>query len=245
MMGESGGMTIMPTTLALLAFGLGNAVPADLQGFGGGGRNFTVRGFERIRIDGPVAVKLVTGVAPYARAVGDSSAIHNIEVRNNGATLVVSWRQSDRRGYRGDSAGPVTVEIGTRTLEQAWVNGSGNLDIDKIERRAFTLSVQGAGGATIGALDVDTLDIGVAGAGTIRVAGDAKEATFLVRGMSNLDAEALKVRDLELGIDGPSFARVHASNAVKLEAIGTVDVTVLGGPACTVKAQGSARIVGC
>ena len=246
MMGESGGMKIMPTTLALLALGASSAVAfAETQGFGGGGRNFTVRGFERLRIDGPVEVKLITGVPPYARAIGSQGAISSVDVRNNGQTLIISYRQQERRGFRDEDRGPVVVEIGTRTLEQAWINGSGQLDIDRIERRTFTLSVQGAGGARIDKIDVDTLDIGLQGAGNIRVAGEAKEATYLVRGMSNLDAERLEVRDLELGIDGPSFARVNASNALDLQAIGPVDVTVVGDPACTLNVQGSARVLGC
>ncbi|MBW0144132.1 GIN domain-containing protein [Sphingomicrobium clamense] len=240
-------MKTISATLALLALGASAAVAhADIQqGFGGDGRNFTVRGFERIRIDGPVAVKLVTGVPPRARATGDRNAINQVDVRMNGRTLVVGWEQSNRRGFRGDNHGPVVVEIGTRTLEKAWVNGSGQLDIDRIERRDFTLSVQGAGGASIDDIEVDTLDVGVAGAGNIRISGEAKEATFLVRGMSNLDAERTEVRDLTLGVEGPSFARVQATGEIEIDAVGTVDITVTGDPACTVRAMGSARITGC
>lgn len=233
-------------TLILAALALVSAdVAASSQGFGGGGRNFTVRQFETIRIDGPVRVELEDDVAPYARVEGDNHAIHNVNVRMNGKTLIVSWSQSGRRGYRGESHGPVTVKVGTRDLGKAFVNGSGDLVIDRVERRTFDLSVNGAGAARIGEIDVDQLEVALTGAANARIEGEAKEATLIVRGMSNLDAERLEVRDMVLGVEGPSFARVHANNAVEIDAIGTVDIQVSGNPACTIRAQGPARITGC
>lgn len=253
MMGDHGGMKFTPLSIALLAFlladGAGTAFagppsPVGAQSmFGGGTRNFTVRGFERVRVDGPVAVTLKTGVPPYARATG--KAREQVDVTVQGRTLVVRWKSDQRRGYRGDTAGPVTLEIGTHEIEEAWVNGSGQLDIDRVERRDFTLSVQGSGGASVAAIEVDTLDLGVAGAGNIRIAGEAKKATLLVRGMSNLDADRLAVDNLVLGVDGPGMARVNAKDAIKIDAIGTGDISVTGKPACTINAQGSPRILGC
>lgn len=244
MMGDGGGMKIMQLIIALLAF-VALEAPAMAQGFGGDTRNYTVRGFERIRIDGPVRVEVETGVPPYARAVGDQDAARNIDVRVNGRTLVVAWRQSGRRGFRGDTSGPVTLKVGTRELDQAWVNGSGQLSIDRVEVRKFGLSVVGAGGAQVDEIDVDVLDVGVGGAANVSLAGKAKDATFAVRGMSVLDATGIEVRDLELGVDGPSFARVFATGQILLDAIGAVDIDVAGGPACTVRVQGPARISGC
>lgn len=244
MMSDGGDMKIMSLAIALLAFVLMDT-PAFAQGFGGDTRNYTVRGFERIRIDGPVRVELETGVPPYARAVGDQDAARNIDVRVNGETLVVSWSQSGRRGFRSEKNGPVTLKVGTRRIEQAWVNGAGQLDIDRVEIRKFGLSVVGAGGASIGEIEVDTLDVGVGGAANVTIAGEAKEATFVVRGMSVLEAMGIEVRDLTLGVEGPSFARVLATGQLELDAIGAVDIEIEGGPACTVRAQGPARITGC
>ena len=120
-------------------------------------RNFGISGFEKVRVEGPYKVRLTTGVAPFASASGPPAAIDKVAVEMRGNTLIVHSSTSSWGGYPGRDSGPVEINLGTHDLSSAWLNGSGAIAIDKVKGLKFDLSVQGAGSAAVGAVDVDQL----------------------------------------------------------------------------------------
>lgn len=240
MSGESGGMTSRISLAALLFLGAIAAAPASAAE-----RTFTVTSFDRIRVDGPYRVTLTTGVSPFARATGSLEAVNSVSLDVQGRTLIVRGNPSSWGGYPGASSGPVVIAVGTHDLDQAWLNGAGTLAIDRIEGLEFDLAIQGSGSVAIGETQVDQLEIGISGAGSAILAGTAAEVTAIVRGASSLDASALEAKDVTVGAEGPSTVRIYASNSAEVDARGVAAVEVIGGPACTVRAQGSAIVSGC
>jgi hypothetical protein len=208
-------------------------------------RNFSVTGFDRIRVDGPYRVTLKTNVAPFARARGTAVSLDGVSVKVEGRTLVIREGTGGWGGYPGESRGPVTIEVGTHDLNAIFINGSGALEVDRVEGLSFDLSIQGSGMARIDAVDVDQMKVGVAGAGTTRLAGRAAKLTATVRGTSTFEGDALRVADAVIGAEGPSVVRAQVTNSAKVDASGLVSVTLMGNPACTVKARGSASVSGC
>jgi hypothetical protein len=205
----------------------------------------SVPGFDRIRVDGPYQVTLATGVPPYARAIGTAAAIDGVSVKVEGRTLVIRAGSGGWGGYAGESRGPVTIEVGTHDLSAAYINGPGALAIDRVKGLGFELSIQGAGSARIDRVDVDQMKVGMSGAGTTRLGGRAAKLTAMVRGTSAFEADGLAVTDAVIGVERPSIVRAQVSNSAKIDASGLASVTVTGNPACTVKARGSANVVGC
>ena len=208
-------------------------------------RNFSVTGFDRIRVDGPYQVTLRTSVAPYARAAGTAASIDGLSMKVEGRTLVIRAGTAGWGGYPGEGRGPVTIEVGTHELAAAWINGSGALAIDRVRALGFELSIQGSGIARIDSVDVDQMKVGISGAATTRLAGRVAKLTTTVRGTSAFEAEGLKVADAVIGAEGPSIVRAQVTNSAKVDASGLASVTLTGNPACTVKARGSANVVGC
>lgn len=208
-------------------------------------RNFSVPGFDRIRVDGPYKVSLTTGVAPFARATGTAASLDGVSVKVEGRTLVIREGAGGWGGYPGEGRGPVTIEVGTHDLNAIYINGAGALDVDRVKGLSFELSIQGSGTARIDQVDVDQMKVGVAGAGSTRLAGRAAKLTATVRGTSSFEADGLEVKDAVIGAEGPSTIRAQVSNSVKVDASGLVSVTLTGDPACTVKARGSASVTGC
>ncbi|HXG80406.1 MAG TPA: DUF2807 domain-containing protein, partial [Sphingomicrobium sp.] len=125
------------------------------------------------------------------------------------------------------------------------INGAGALAIDRVRGLSFNLSVQGPGTASIADADVDQLKVGIEGAGSVRMAGRAAKLTTTVNGTSSLEAGGLTVKDAIIGAQGPSIVRATVVNSAKVDAYGLASVTLTGAPACTVKAHGSANVVGC
>ncbi|HUE79864.1 MAG TPA: DUF2807 domain-containing protein [Sphingomicrobium sp.] len=228
--------TFLPA-LAGLAF---VAAPADAAT-----RNFGVSGFDRVRVDGPFQVRLVTGVAPFANASGSAAALDAVAIDMQGRTLVVRNSRSSWGGYPGEASGPVEIRIGTHELTAAWLNGAGSLAIDKVRGLSFDLSVQGAGSASIGAVAVDQLKIAISGTASASVAGAAPRLTAVVRGISTLDASGLTAKDAIIGAQGPATVKAAVTETAKVDALGAATVELQGRPACMVKSAGSATVTGC
>ena len=226
--------------LATASIATGAAVPA-----GAADRNFGVSGFDRVRVDGPYKVRLITGVAPFAIASGSAAALDSVAIDVQGRTLIVRTNRSAWGGYPGEATGPVAITIGTHDLGGAWLNGAGSLAIDKVRGLSFDLSVQGSGAASIGLAAVDQLKVSIAGTGSASVAGAAPKLTAIVRGVSSLDASALNVKDAIIGAQGPATVRATVTNSAKVDAKGPAVVDLAGSPACTVTAAGSATVSGC
>lgn len=226
--------TLLFTALVLLATPVGAAT-----------RNFGIEGFDRIRVEGPFKVRLTTGVAPFAKATGSETAINRVAVDLQGRTLVVHLNQSSWGGYPGAAAGPVEVALGTHELSAASVNGSGNLEINRIRGLKFDLAVLGSGGATIADSDVDQLRVNLFGNSSTTLAGRAGTLTAVQRGITSLNAAALTIKDATIGTEGGSTASAAVTDSAKVTATGTATVTLTGNPSCTVKTNGSASVSGC
>jgi len=217
------------------------AAPADAAT-----RNFGVSGFDRIRVDGPFIVRVTVGVAPFAVASGGSAAaLDGVVIDVQGRTLVVRNSRSSWGGYPGQAKGPVEISIGTHELGAAWLNGSGSLAIDKLRGLSFDLSIQGSGSASAGSVAVDQLKVSISGAASASLAGVAPKLTAIVRGISTLDAAGLVSKDAIIGAQGPATVRATVTGTAKVDAQGAAAVALAGGPACTVKAIGSASVTGC
>ena len=230
----------MRTRLAALLVLIAASAPASA-----GTRNFGIQDFDRIRVDGPFRVILSTGVAPSASASGSTAGLDRVNMTVQGRTLIVRQTQSSWGGYPGEETGPVEVSIGTHDLTNAWLNGAGALQIDKVKGLSFDVSVQGSGAVRIGEADVDQLRVSVAGTGSATLAGRAGKMTAIVRGISTLDAAGLVTKDATIGAEGPATVKAHVTNAAKVDGSGVATISLTGTPACTAKLAGSASVSGC
>jgi putative autotransporter adhesin-like protein len=222
---------------AVLAIGASPASAAD--------RNFGVSGFTKIRVDGPYTVTLTTGVAPFARATGSSTALDRVAINVNGETLVVRPATASWGGYPGADAGPVQIEIGVHELNNAALNGAGSLSISSVKGLNFALAVQGAGDVSVGSVESDNTTVTLVGSANVKLSGKTRKLVALVRGMSTLDAAALQTNDANIGAEGSTTIDANIANSAKIDATGNATIRVAGGPSCTTKAAGSSTISGC
>jgi len=209
-------------------------------------RNFTITGFEQVRVEGPFRVTLTTGVPPRASATGAQGALDRIAIDVVGRTLVIhsdisAWGEQSQ----SDDAGPVDIQIGTHDLTAAALTGSGLLQIDKVTALSFTASVQGSGMIGMGKADVDQLSVNLTGGGSATVGGRAGTLTVSALGTSVFDGAALATKDATITAQGPTTVKAAVSNSATIQASGPATVTLTGNPACTTRAGGSASVTGC
>lgn len=231
-------MRLHLSAIAAFAFVLG--APADAAV-----RNFTVTGFDRIRIDGPFRVKLTTGVAPFASASGSATALDAVSLEVQGRTLIVRRNASAWSSNPSRPRGPVAISVGTHELAAASVNGSGRVAIDRVKGQAFELVVSGAGGAEVGKLSVDRLRVSISGSASVMLGGAAETATFSIRGPASVDAAALTAKTATIAAEGNSTLRLTATDTAKVDGKGLATIELAGRPACTIRPTSSADVSGC
>jgi hypothetical protein len=207
-------------------------------------RNFGIRSFEKIRVEGPYRVTLKTGVAPFARAKGPQAALDRIDLEMRGDLLLVRSGPFAKNPASAALA-PVEVELGTHDLSSASLTGAGSLVIDKVKGLKFDLSVQGAGTTDIAQVAVDQLSINLGGNAAARLAGKSQRLTTILRGLSTVDLSSLQVSDAVLAAEGPSTVRATVTKAAKVDGRGTATFVLAGRPSCTLNVQGSVSVTGC
>lgn len=201
-------------------------------------RTYAVGSFDRIRIDGPFQVQLLTGKSPGARASGDARAIEGLDIRVEGTTLIVraginGWGEQPVAGSKGAPA----ITVSTLAIRSGIVVGGGRLSVTGLVRgQRIDLSVTGSGAIDAGAIEADQFNATMLGSGSMKLGGRAARVQLTANGSGGIDATALNAGDLVLLLDGPGEMRATARFTAKVTTTGLGAATVYGKPACTVKA---------
>ena len=228
-------------TRYLMLFALAITTPVSAQ-VAAPGRSYTVTSFDRIRVEGPYAVTLAVGKAPFARAVGTPRAIDSIDLRVEGRTLIIRQRSG---ALRTAGTGPIAIALGTPELRSASLTGAGSLTVDRLRGLSVMLSLDGAGRMDVREIAADRVNAAVQGSGSLTLSGRTKTATLLARGAPQLAAQGLTADELTLAAEGSGAVSVTAKSRANITAVGSVQVEVAGSPACVIKASGSAQVNGC
>jgi len=206
-------------------------------------RTVTVGSFERVRIDGPFEVRLVTG-SPRVTIAGDPRATEAVEIRVDGATLSVrnsvsAWGERPSTG----APRPVLVTLTTPRLAYASVAAGGRLTIAGMKGLRLDLALAGAGSLAVAGMQADQLNATVLGTGRMTLAGRAARARLTVSGPGLIDATPLAVDDLVIVQDGVGETRATARRTAAITNTGAGSVTVTGNPACTTRAAATGPVI--
>ena len=223
---------ILPFALAALF-----AMPAEAAE-----RRYTITDFDRIQVEGPFRVTLVTGKGASAVATGDPRSIDRVSVDVQSRLLKIRPGRSGWGGYPGQENGTVTLTITTPALRSATVIGSGTLEIDRAKAMKFDAVLSGSGRIGIDSVEADVLAIGLVGGGTLRIGGAAKSVRATVSGSGDLDASSLRAEDAEINADTSGRVALAVRRAAKVTSAGAGDVVIAGAPACTVSNRGAGNV---
>lgn len=205
-------------------------------------RNFTVTGFDKIRVQGPYAVTVRTGAGPSAKASGERDALDRMVVEVQGRTLIVRTDRGGWTGWLGGAQGGATLALTTHALTAAALDGPGSLSIDRMAAPRVDMSISGSGDVTIGAIETDRLTLNLAGSGQMKMAGKAAQARITIMGSGDVDAAGLAVADAEVSLAGSGDVQLSASRSARVNANGSGNVTITGKAACAVRNIGTGNV---
>lgn len=227
----------MKRIVAALALAAAFASPANAAE-----RRYSVTDFDRVVVEGPFTVRLATGRSSSATATGSQEALDRVSVEVQGRTLRIRPNRSAWGGYPGAAVRPVAIEIATRDLRAASVNGAGSLAVDRAGGLRLDLTVEGAGRIAAPALSADVLVVSTIGSGRLELGGTARELRASVHGWADLDATALKAQGASIVTDSAGRVAVTVERQATVTASGIGEVDIVGTPACTVRGLSAAQV---
>ena len=207
-------------------------------------RSYSVVDFDRIQVEGPYQVTVVTGGSSQAQAVGDQAAIDRLTVDVQGRTLRIRANRSAWGGSPGGGSGSLRVVLRTRAIAAASVIGSGSLALDRARGLRVDLAVSGSGRLAVAAVEADNLSVGLLGSGKITLGGSARQLRASIQGSGDLDGESLVADDAVLTADSAGRIAFDTRRTARVTAIGPGEVTIGGSGKCVVTGI-SAEAVSC
>lgn len=221
----------------LIALALPLLLPAPAQA---AERVWAIGSVERLRVEAPVEVRVVTGGGNGVSARGDDAkALATLDVTVSGGTLVV--RRPGARLAAPDTTHMV-VTVRTPRLEGAALYAAATVTVDAMKGDRVALSVTGGGQLAVARVAATELVATLAGDGAMALAGRSADTRLVANGDGTIDAAALIADRLDIQALDRVQVTAAARDGARINAIGDAAVTVSGRPACSVRRSGAARV---
>lgn len=202
-------------------------------------RGYMITSFDRLRVEGPYEVEVVTG-SPHAAASGSRAALDLLAIRVDAGTLVINSGVAGTR--RPD--GMVRVRVGARGLRAVAVTGGAKVTVDALRAAQLDLAVNAASSLAVGSLRVDDLRVTLTGQGAMTLAGATRTLRVRNLGAGTFDAASLTADEADLVAQSDGGIRVGARYTARATSLGSGAVLVSGNPRCTVRGAGPVTCTG-
>jgi hypothetical protein len=219
-------MIRIPLALAALA---AFAAPAFAED-----RRYAVADFDRLLVEGPYVVHLVTGRPSGASAQGRRDALDRVTIDVQGQTLRIRRNRNAWGGTPGADLGTVTVELATRSLRSARLIGPARLDLEGARGLNVDLSVEGSGDIRAAGVDADHLSLALLGSGRLDVVGTARMVNGTFQGTGDIAAANLRAGQATIVTTTSGAVALTVNGPATVTANGLGNVRILGHPVCTV-----------
>ena len=207
-------------------------------------RTVTLSSFEKLRVDGPFEVRIVTGASPGVKLSGDRELIERVAVQANGASLTIRLGNGGW-GERFASANnvPPVLTVSTPRLTNLAIAAGTRATANRLKGQQVAVSVHGTGSLVIDRVEADQFTASLLGAGALTVSGEANRARLVSDGTPTIDASRLMVKDLDVQLSGLGETSAFARQTASVISNGLGKVMVRGPATCTVRAIAGGPVV--
>jgi hypothetical protein len=205
-------------------------------------RRYAVADFDRVIVEGPYAVQLVTGRPSSAVASGTRDALDRVNVDVQGRTLRIRRNRSAWGGAPGADSGPVRIALATRSLRSVRLIGPAQAQIEGARGLNVEFSVEGSGSLRAAGVDAETLALALTGSGRLDIIGASRSVRANAQGTGDIDATALRANAATIATTTGGAIAMTVNGPVAIAANGLGNVRILGRPICTTSGQGSAQV---
>jgi len=219
-------LAVMLLFTGCVSINLGGGSVNALQGRGNMvAREFSVANFTEINIDGEFQVVYRQSTTHNVRVHMQENLFEILQVESNDGLRI-----STTRPTRTDRGYTPRVYIYAPVLEAVNLAGAINAsEWDTVHGAQFSVSVAGAATADM-SLEVESVEIHVAGAGRFILNGNADSANITLTGAGNVEAENLQTKNAQVVISGAGNVDIAASETLNVTISGTGRVRYVGNP---------------
>jgi len=190
-----------------------------------------------ITLAGPDKMIVTSGETLAIDVAGDPDIVEMLRFDLDDDTLSVGregdWRQS----------GIATIRVTMPTPTSLTLAGSGEIELDRLGTgAAASVNVAGAGESRVGRIDADTLEVNVAGSGSLKAAGAARKLDLSIAGSGDIDLRGVEVGDADVAIAGSGDAVFSSDGTVDASIMGSGDIEVIGNARCSINKMGSGEV---
>jgi hypothetical protein len=199
----------------------------------------TVNNTDRIKSLGNFNIDIVQGSPSSVKIEADANLIPYILTENREGRLIIHAKE----GYNLASDNKIKVTVTTGKLEEAEIDGSGNINgVGKFTGADhLKISIVGSGNIT---LDMNTpkIESSISGTGNITLSGETQNSKIEIAGVGNYKAEDLLSENVEIHIAGSGDARVYAASDLDIHIAGSGNVYYKGDASVKQDIAGSGKI---
>ncbi|HEX4272789.1 MAG TPA: head GIN domain-containing protein [Rhizomicrobium sp.] len=189
---------------------------------------------DKMTISLPGEAHYQPGTGNAVTATGDPSLLAHLRIHEHTIDL-------DCEG--GSRLGKLDVTLPGRTFRSFTVAGSGKMDLKNIEQPSLNLTIAGSGTIGVGA-KIDRLKAKIAGSGTIVATGQAEDVDLTIAGSGDARLGELAAKRADINIAGSGNAEVAPTDSAKIKIAGSGDVRLVTEPKdLDTKIFGSGRIM--
>lgn len=203
-------------------------------------RAWSIGSVERLRVEAPVEVRVVTGGGNGVTAAGeDRAALARLDITASAGTLVI--RRAGGRLAAPDTT-PIVVTVRTPRLEGVALYAAAPVTVAAMKGERVALSVTGGGTLSVTGIAATTLIATLAGEGTMTLAGRSGDARLIANGTGTIDAGALAADRLDVQALDTVTVTAAARSGARINAVGDAAVTVTGRAPCAVRKTRDATV---
>jgi Putative auto-transporter adhesin, head GIN domain len=199
----------------------------------------SVAPFSKLRVDGPVDVRLAPGAQEGVSVRADDNLEPYITTVVEGDTLVVGIKPGSSFSTKNE----LVVAIDFKQLQRVQLRGSGDARIDRVKGDRFEAELSGSGDLSIGLLEVKELSARLSGSGDVSVAGQAEQQDWELSGSGDVAAASLSGRKVKARLSGSGDLRLGVSQELDAQISGSGDLSYSGRPSVKSQVSGSGELI--
>ena len=202
-------------------------------------QSYNLTGFTGVEVAGPDDVTIRQGDKFSITARGRKETLDRLEITLDGTQLKIG-RKREGFSFSNHDDDDLDIAITMPKLNAVRLTGSGSIDADAADGDKVEAVVTGSGDLKVAKLTGKSGEITVSGSGDIEIGGGAITSGELsVTGSGDIDADGLVATTLEVSVTGSGNVDAQATGKADIRILGSGDVSLVGGAACSTKQMGS------
>ncbi|WP_455585864.1 head GIN domain-containing protein [Bacteroides sp.] len=212
-------------------------------------KKIKIERFEGLQLTGsPDVIYKQTNGKPSVEVYGQDNVVDLLDIHVQDNCLVVKFKDNTSIQNRGklevrvsgpalnrislSGSGDIKLANGIQTDENIAIKiqGSGDIDGNKIGCHLLSLSINGSGDITLNKIKASTAEADINGSGDIALSGICQKAKYSINGSGDIQASELKAEDVSASINGSGDISCHATERLKGRVSGSGEVAYKGEP---------------